>query len=349
VNAVRWHGPEDIRTEEVETPDLREADDVVLRVTTSAICGSDLHLYHGKLPKVRPGTIVGHEFVGVVEQAGPAVVAVKPTDRCLASMFCACGRCTACVHGHHARCSRYAVFGYGELFGGLDGAQADLVRVPLADMTLLPIPEGLSDERALFAGDILATAYTACVDANIQPGEVVAVVGAGPVGQLVVACSALFGAAAVYVVDLVPERLVESRRFGGVPIDPRESDPVRRLRELNGGRRADVVVEAVGSAPALDTAWRLADTGGRVALVGLLVDEPFPQSAGQTWLRNLTVHTIVGQPYRHRATLLRLIEAGRLQPEAVISETLPLDAAPDAYARLARRETTKVVLKPTPP
>jgi threonine dehydrogenase-like Zn-dependent dehydrogenase len=335
-----------VRIEEAENPSLQEPDDAILRVTTAAICGSDLHLYHGKIPQLVPGVILGHEFMGIVESVGPSVRLVRPGQRYLASMFTACGRCAACLARRYLKCPQFAMFGGGAFFNDLAGGQAQYVRVPMADMTLSAVPDGRADEDVLFIGDILATAYTGCVRAGIEPGEIVAIVGAGPVGQLAAACAQLFAPAAVYVVDLVPTRLQEAARFGAVPIDASQADPARTLRDLTGGRRADVVIEAVGNAAALQTVWRLAEQSARVALIGVLVDEPFPQSAGQTWLRNLSVLTITGEPFTHRDTLLRLVQAGRLAPASIISESVPLSDAPFAYERLDRRETTKVILKP---
>lgn len=344
MRAVRWSGPDAVEVAEIEPPSLQEPDDAILRVTTSAICGSDLHLYHGKLPKVRPGTVIGHEFMGTVEAVGPAVQMHQPGDRCLAAMYTACGRCPRCLAGQHARCPASQMFGCGALFGDLAGGQAERVRVPLADMTLAPIPAGMVDLDALFVGDILATAYTACVDAAVAPDETVAVVGCGPVGQLILACLQLFAPATVYAVDPVSQRRAQAAARGAVPLDG--DDPLAQLRAHSGGRRADVVLEAVGSRAGLETAWRLVDTGGRVVLVGLLVDEPFPQSAGQTWLRCLSVHSVLGRPYTHRDTLLRLIQHGRLRPAEVVSQTCGLEEAPDAYRRLLARATSKVVLRP---
>ncbi|MHA6796964.1 alcohol dehydrogenase catalytic domain-containing protein [Pseudonocardia bannensis] len=349
MRAVRWHGVGDVRLDEIEAPALQEESDAILRVTTAAICGSDLHVLHGKIPKVPQGMVIGHEFVGVVDAVGPGVSAFRPGQRVVSAMFAACGRCDACLAGRHARCRQNRTFGYGDLFGGLDGGQAEYVRVPTADTTLWAIPDGVPDTDVLFTGDILATAYTGCVEARIEHGDVVAVVGAGPVGLLAVQCAHLFAPAAVYAIDMVPDRLEQARRFGAVPIDTTAGDPLARLRELTGGRRATVVIEAVGSAGALETAWRIADAGGRIALVGVLTDEAFPQTAGQTWLRGLSVIPVNGQPIRYRERLAALVGAGRLDPAAVITETLPLDGAVEAYARLDRRETTKVVLEVSRP
>ncbi len=345
MRAVVWHGPDQVRVDERPEPTLEQPDDAILRVTTSAICGSDLHLVRGRLPRVRPGTVIGHEFCGEVVAVGEGVRRHRPGDPAVAAMHTACGRCPSCLAGQHARCPDYAMFGCGELVGDLDGGQAELVRVPLADMTLAPIPSGLADADALFVGDILATAYTACVDAGIAPGETAAVVGCGPVGQLLVECLQLFAPAAVFAIDPVAERLAQAAGRGAVPL-PAGDDPRAALRALNRGRRADCVLEAVGSAGGLETAWRLVETGGRVVLVGLLVDEPFPESAGQTWLRALTVRPVLGRPYAHRDTLLHLIQQGRLHPAGVVSETVPLADAPDAYRRLQARLTTKVLLRP---
>jgi threonine dehydrogenase-like Zn-dependent dehydrogenase len=348
MRAVRWHGVGDVRLDEVERPELQEEGDAILRVTTSAICGSDLHVLHGKIPNVPKGMVVGHEFVGVVDAVGPGALAVRTGQRYVSSMFSACGRCAACTAGNHTRCRQCRTFGYGELFGGLDGGQAEYVRIPLADATLWPVPDGVADTDVLFTGDILATAYSGCVDAEIGHGDIVAIVGAGPVGLLAVQCAQLFAPSAVYAIDLMPDRLQQARTFGAIPVDASAGDPSRMLRELTGGRRADVVIECVGNAAALETAWRIADTGARIALVGVLTDEAFPQSAGQTWLRNLSVVTVTGQPIRYRDRLASLIASGRLDPGAVITERVPLDAAEDAYARLDRRETTKVVLDVSP-
>lgn len=346
MKALCWFGPGDVRVVDVPKPRLQADGDVILQVTRAAVCGSDLHLLHGKIPQLTPGTVLGHEFVGVVEEVGPAVLGLRVGQRCAAAMFVACGHCPQCWAGQHPRCSQYAMFGMGDLMGGLAGGQTEYVRVPLADMTLCPIPDTMSDDAALFTGDILATAYTACLQSGISPGNLVAVVGAGPVGLLTVSCAQLFGAARVFAVDPISERRELARQLGAVPIDPGQGDPAASLRQLTGGSRADVVIEAVGNRETLELAWRLAATGATVALVGILVDEPWPQSAGQAWLRNLTIRTVIGQPYRHRQTLFRLIESGVLQPQSIISQSLPLSQAAEAYAAMDTRRTLKAVLRP---
>ncbi|MGH7639440.1 MAG: alcohol dehydrogenase catalytic domain-containing protein [Candidatus Dormibacteria bacterium] len=345
MKAVCWYGPGDVRVAEVPRPSLQAEDDVILRVTRAAVCGSDLHALHGKIPQLAEGTILGHEFVGVVEEVGPAVRRLRPGQRTAAAMFVACGRCPQCLAGQHPRCSEYAMFGMGRFMGGLAGAQAEFVRVPLADMTLFPIPDAMEDEAALFTGDILATAYTACRQSGIGPGDLVAIVGAGPVGLLAVSCARLLGAAQVFTMDPIGERRELAQTLGAHPIDPGQGDPVDALRQQTGGPRANVVIEAVGNQSALELAWRLAATGATVALVGILIDESWPQSAGRAWLRNLTVQTVVGQPYRHRQTLFRLIASGALQPQALISQSVPLSQAATAYSDMDSRRTLKPVLR----
>jgi threonine dehydrogenase-like Zn-dependent dehydrogenase len=346
MKALRWIGERDVRVEDVERPRIEQPDDAIVRVTTAAICGSDLHVYTGKVPKVAAGTVLGHEFAGVVEEVGPACRLVKPGGRFFASMYVACGRCPSCVAGKHTRCSSFAIFGMGDLMGGLQGGQAEHVRVPIADMTLFPIPDGTDDEDVLFVGDILATAYTACVAAAIQPGEVVAIVGAGPVGLLAISCAQLFTPSQIFAIDLMPDRLAMAEARGAIPIDASSGDPLGRLRELTGRKGADVVLEVVGSKPALETAWRVADTGARIILVGLLVSEEWPESAGRTWLRNLSITTITGQAYSYRESLVRLIRAGRLHPRSIVSERVPLVEAAEAYQRMHERKTFKPLLKP---
>lgn len=344
MKALTWVAPGAVRVAEVSRPSLLADSDALLRVTRAAVCGSDLHALHGKLPRLAAGTVLGHEFAGVVEEVGPAVSRLQVGQRCVAAMFTACGRCERCLAGKHSRCVEYAMFGLGDLMGGLAGGQAEFVRVPQADMTLCPIPEGMEDEAALFTGDILATAYSGCQEAGIRPGDVVAVVGAGPVGLLTIECARLFGPSLVASLDLIPERGALAAELGAVPLDP-GGDPARELRQQTGGRRADVVIEAVGSQAGAAQAWRLAEVGGTIALVGMLVDEDWPLSMGQTWLRNLAVRTVVGQPYRHRDRLLRLIERGLLHPQAIISESLPLAQAAQAYADMDARRTLKPVLR----
>lgn len=343
--AVTSHGERDVRVEDVARPGIEESTDAIVRVTTSALCGSDMHIYHGKIPAVPDGWIIGHEFCGVVEETGDAVTGIAAGDRVVSSMYTACGRCPACVAGDHRRCSRFAMFGFGEAFGNLQGGQAEYVRVPLADMTLREIPEGLADESTIFTGDILATAFTALREASVGEGDFIAIVGAGPVGQLIAMCAPLFGVARVFMIDIVPERLAEAEALGAVGIDSRSENARKIVKEQTGGAMCDAVFEAVGNGPALETAFSLPRANGVVALVGMLVNEQFPLTAGDAWLRNTKIIPVLGAPFRHRDELLRLIAAGRIDASSIITDRLPLTDAAEAYRAFDNKEVQKVVFE----
>lgn len=343
--AVTSHGPQDVRVEEVEKPVLETPTDAIVRVTTAALCGTDMHIYHGKIPNVPAGWIVGHEFCGVVEDVGDAITEFKIGDRVVSSMYVACGRCPACVSGDHRRCGNFQMFGMGVAFGNLPGGQAEYVRVPLADMTLRAIPGDLSDESTIFTGDILATAFTALRQSSIVEGDTIAIVGAGPLGQLIAMCAPIFGAGQMFVIDPVPERLEEAVQYGAIPIDPREANVRKVIKEQTNGGMCDAVFEAAGNVPAMETAFGLARPNGSVVLVGMLVDEPFPLSAGDLWLRNTRVIPVLGAPYSHRDELLKLIANGKIDATGLITDRLPLSAASEAYAAFDRKELQKAIFQ----
>jgi 2-desacetyl-2-hydroxyethyl bacteriochlorophyllide A dehydrogenase len=346
MRAVRLQEPGRIEVEEVPEPHLEEQTDAIVRVTSSAICGSDLHLYHGKVPGIEPGLVCGHEFLGEVVEIGSSVLDVEVGERYVSSMFTACGRCPACIRHEHRRCARFGMFGYGMAFGDLAGGQADLVRVPFADMALAPLPEGVSDDAALLTSDILSTAFTALRRGPAGPGDVVAVIGAGPLGQLAIMLAPLFGVAKVISVDVVPERLKEAEALGAIPVDARTDDVFDAVFDHTSNQGADLVIEAAGNGVALKTALDVVRTAGRVSLVGVLVDEPLPITAGDVFLRGLTITGMVGEPLRDRAELLSLIAAGRIDPARVISHHMPLDQATEAYSMFEDKKATKIVLQP---
>lgn len=343
--AVTSQGPQLISVEDVAKPSLEAETDAIVRVTTSALCGTDMHIYHGKVPDVPQGWIVGHEFCGVVEDIGSAITEFRPGDRVVSAMYVACGRCPACVAGDHRRCPRFQMFGMGTAWGNLPGGQAEYVRVPLADMTLRAIPKDLSDESTIFTGDILATAFTALRQSGIVEGDTVAIVGAGPVGELIAMCAPIFGAGQVFVIDIVPERLEAAARFGAITIDSREQDPRKLIKEATGGLMCDAVFEAAGNEPAMKTAFSLPRANGAVVLVGILVNEHFPLTAGELWLRNTKVIPVLGAPYSHRDELLRLIASGKLDAAQIITDRIPLSGAAEAYAAFDRKELQKAVFE----
>ena len=346
MRAAHYFGEKDVRVEDAPMPVIEEPTDAILRVTTTAVCGTDLHIYHDKTPGAEPGMILGHEFVGVVEEVGDAVREIEAGARAVAAMYTACGRCASCLSGNHRGCPAFMMFGMGPMAGDLPGGQAEFVRVPMAEMTLAPIPDGLTDEDVLFVSDILATAYSGLKAGAIRPGDSVAVVGAGPLGQLVMACAPLLGAGTVFAIDLVDERLKQAAETGAIAIDAREGDPLDAVFDSTNNQGADLVIEAVGSAPSLETAFTLARVGGRIVLLGVLLDEEFPVTAGEVFLRGLTASAVIGNPFAYRPELMRLIEAGRLSPGRLISHTMPLEDAAEAYRMFDAKEATKVVLKP---
>jgi 2-desacetyl-2-hydroxyethyl bacteriochlorophyllide A dehydrogenase len=345
VKAVTFHDVGDVRVGEVPEPVVSGPGDALVRMTLSAVCGSDLHIYHGHTP-VEEGTTLGHEFVGVVEEAGPEVRTVKPGDRVVAAFFAACGRCRLCRRGLWSQCESRALFGHGDYFGGLGGSQAERCVVPNADVNLALIPDGVEDEQAVFVGDILATGYFAAERGMIRPGDTVAVVGAGPVGLMAVMCAQLFGPARVFAVDTVDSRLELAQELGAVPLHPREVNPEMEIQRHTGGAGADAVLECVGQIAAIETAINVCRGGGTISSVGVPseVNGDFPYF--DVWNRGLTFRAGLTNVHAYMRPLLDLIEAGRLHPERVISHRMRLDQAGEAYGLFDRRQATKVVLRP---
>lgn len=345
MRAARIYADEGLRVEDVPDPEILEPTDAILRVTDSAVCGSDLHVYHGRIPGIEDGTIPGHEFAGVVEAVGPAVRDVEVGERYVASMFSACGHCPACLRGETRGCRYFGMFGFGMAFGDLAGGQAELVRVPFADSTLSPVPAGVETAELLLLSDILPTAYSALARGKAAPGETIGVVGAGPVGQLIAMCAPLFGVARVIVIDLSDERLEEVQALGAATVNPTTSDPLDAVLDLTNNQGADLMIEAAGNEEALGTALQGARVGGRVVLVGVLVDEPWPMDAGEVFIRGLEVTAVLGEPLKHREALTKLVLGGRLRPSRLISHEMSLEEAPKAYELFEAKEAMKVVLR----
>jgi alcohol dehydrogenase len=345
MRAVTFQGVGEVRVQDVAPPAVSEPQDALVRVTVGAICGSDLHIYHGHSPVDR-GAVLGHEFVGVVEEVGVGVRSVRPGDRVVAAFYTACGRCRLCRRGWWSQCESRAIFGHGTYFGGLGGGQAERCVVPNADLNLVRVPDGVADEQAVFVGDILATGFFAAERAMIQPGDAVAVVGAGPVGLMAVMCALLFGPARVFAVDTVEARLELAQELGAVPVNPREVNPEIEVQRRTGGSGADAVLECVGQIAAMETAINVCRGGGTVSSVGVpsQVNAGFPYY--DVWNRSITFRSGITNVHPYMRPLLDLIEAGRLRPERVVSHRLPLEEAEEAYRMFDRREATKVILQP---
>jgi 2-desacetyl-2-hydroxyethyl bacteriochlorophyllide A dehydrogenase len=345
VRAVTFHGVGDVRVTDEPEPTPVGPADALVRVSLSAICGSDLHIYHGRVP-VDEGAVLGHELVGVVEAVGPEVREVRPGDRVVASFYTACGVCAQCRRGWWAQCQERSILGHGEYFGGLGGGQAERCVVPRADVNLAPIPDGVTDEQAIFVGDILATGFFAAARGEIRAGDTVAVVGVGPVGLMAVMSAQLFGPARVFAIDTVGHRLELAAELGALPLDAGAVNPQVEVQRQTGGLGADAVLECVGHVSAIQTAIECVRGGGTVSSVGVPseITGDFPYY--DMWNRDLTFRSGCTNVHAHLRPLLALIAAGRLHPEVIISHRMRLDEAAEAYAIFDRREATKVVLRP---
>ncbi|MFI5776805.1 alcohol dehydrogenase catalytic domain-containing protein [Nocardia sp. NPDC051570] len=343
MKGVVYQGPYRVEIDaELPMPRVRDARDAVVRVTRTAICGSDLHPYRGEMPDFAPGTVLGHEFAGVVAAVG-ADVPFAVGDRVFASDLVACGRCPACARDWHYHCDNASLFGYSTIVGpAVAGGQAEYVRVPFADIVLARSPEDLTDEQVLFAGDVLTTGYAAAADAGIGSGDTVGVVGAGPVGVLAAQCAQALGAGAVIVSDPDPARRAMAESVGIAAVAP--DDFGRALDAVSDGWGARAVLEAVGTDAALLCALRSVGPRGTVVAAGAHSAAAMPFPSGLAFTRELTIRFTVGDPIRHRDQALGLIRSGLVDPARIISHRLPLSQARRGYELFDRRAAFKVVL-----
>jgi alcohol dehydrogenase len=334
MRAVTYQAPGEVRVEEKPDPEVGGPDEALIQVEASGICGSDLHIYHGRVP-VEPGFTIGHEFVGTVLAVG---------DRVLGCFHTACATCSACLRGDYHRCRRGRTFGHGSKLGDLQGAQAEKLLVPRAEMTLRRVPEGMSADVALFAGDVMGTGYHAVAHAGIRAGDTVAVLGLGPVGLCAVQAARAAGAAGVFAIDTVEERLAMAARFGATPIPLTEQDPKRTVRAATDGG-ADIVVDAVGDPGPLEMAVSLARDAGTVSGIGAYAGRG-EVPLGLAWLKGLTLRLGLANVIAHVDRVLALIEAGALDPAPLVTHHMKLDQAAEAYELYDRREALKIVLTP---
>lgn len=343
MRAVTYQAPGEVRVEEKPDPELSAADEAVVRVEASGICGSDLHIYHGRVP-VEPGFTIGHEFVGTVLAVGEDVDRVAVGDRVLGCFHTACATCVACLRGDYHRCRHGRTFGHGSKLGDLQGAQAEQLLVPCANLTLRRVPEGMSAEVALFAGDVMGTGYHAVAHAGMRSGDTVAVLGLGPVGLCAVQAARAGGAVQVFAIDTVEQRLAMAAQFGATPLHLTEQDPKRAVRAATDGG-VDVVVDAVGDPGPLEMAISLARDAGTVSGIGAYSGRG-EVPIGLAWLKGLTLRLGFANVIAHVDRVLALIEAGKLDPAPLVTHHMKLDEAADAYALYDRREALKIVLTP---
>lgn len=390
MRALCWHGKEDVRVDTVPDPEIIDPTDVIVRITSTAICGSDLHLYDGMMPTMKAGDIIGHEPMGEVVEVGSEVRKLKKGDRVVVPFTISCGTCDFCVRGEYSLCdtsnpnaeiaekamgrSPAGLFGYSHMMGGFAGGQAEYMRVPFADVGPLKITSGLPDDQVLFLSDILPTGYMAAENAEIQPGDTVAIWGCGPVGQFTIQCAWMLGAGRVIAIDRVPERLQMARECGKAEtINFDDENVYERLTEMTGGRGPDRCIDAVGTeahgTSSVDALIDRAKTalhigtdrphvlreaimscrkGGTISVpgvyIGLLDMIPF----GAAMNKGLTFK--MGQTHvpRYHEMLLQKIEEGAIDPSFVITHRLPLEQGPEAYKTFRDKEDgcIKVVLNP---
>lgn len=378
MRALTYHGAHDVRVDTVIDPILEEPDDLILRVTATAICGSDLHLYRGKIPAVEDGDIFGHEFMGVVEEVGTGVTAVQPGDRVVIPFVIACGSCFFCQQDLFAACettntgrgailnkklipSGAALFGYSHLYGGVPGGQAEYVRVPKANTGPFRVPGTLSDEKVLFLSDILPTAFQAVKNTEIGQGSSLAIYGAGPVGLLCAAMARMLGAERIFMVDHHPYRLAYAQQaYGVIPINfDDDDDPADTIiRQTPGMRGVDGVVDAVGfeakgsttetvlaalklegsSGKALRQCIAAARRGGVVSVPGVYSGFIHGFLFGDAFDKGLTFRMGQTHVQRYLPELLGYIETGALTPETIITHRLSLEQAAEGYRIFDKKE-----------
>lgn len=385
MRALTWQGSKDVRVETVPDPILVEQDDIILRVTATAICGSDLHLYRGKVPGMKDGDILGHEFMGVVEDLGPAVSNLARGDRVVVPFTISCGHCFFCEQTLYAACEttnpgRGAIvnkksippgagmFGYTHLYGGYPGGQAEYVRVPKADVGPLKLPQGISDARALFLSDILPTGYQAVLNADVKPGSTVAIFGAGPVGLMAAASARLLGAEQIFMVDHHAYRLeFAAATYGITPINFDEvDDPAQEIINATGNRGVDASIDAVGfeakgsrietvlttlkleasSGACIRQCIAATRRGGTVSLPGVYAGFIHGFLIGDAFDKGLSFKMGQTHAQKHMPKLLEHILMGDLNPEVIITHTLPLEQAAEGYEIFneKKEDCRKVVL-----
>ena len=344
MRALVYHGPGCHAFQEAPDPEITDEGDVIVRVDATTICGTDLHILKGDVPAVAPGRILGHEAVGTVDEVGDGVRRLREGDRVLVSCISACGTCRFCREGRYGQCLE----GGGWVLGHtVDGTQADYVRVPFADTSTYRVPDGVTDEEVLMLADILPTGYEVGVLAGgVRPGDVVAVVGAGPVGLSAITGAQLYSASHVVAIDLSDARLEAAKHFGAdVVVNNARENPLAAVKALTGGLGADVAIEAVGVPASFELAVSLARPGGRIANIGVHGESALLHLEEQ-WTRDITITTGLVDT-SSTPTLMRLITTGQIDARRFITHRFDLDQFDEAYDVFARPADTgalKVVL-----
>ncbi len=340
MKALVYHGIGRRAWDTVDDPTILQPTDAIVRIDTSTICGTDLHILRGHVAETVPGTVLGHEAVGTVEEVGREVTTVAAGDRVLISCISACGRCRYCRERHYGQC----LGGGGWILGHLiDGLQAEYARVPFADNSVYKVPEQLTDEQVVFLADILPTSFEVGVlNGMVAPGDVVAIVGAGPIGLAAILTARLYTPSRILAIDVLPGRLEGARRFGAdTAIDSASEDVVALVMELTDGLGADVAFEAVGTPAAFELAAGLVRPGGRLANIGVH-GEPVALHLETLWIRNVTITTGLVDTFSI-PQLMKLIAGGHLDPSLFATHRYPLSDTMTAYDTFSDAATTNAL------
>lgn len=349
MKALVFHGPGDCRWEEVPNPQIQQPTDIIIKTDATTICGTDLHILKGDVPAVKPGTILGHEGVGTITEVGSAITDLKIGDKVILSCISACGHCSFCKKGVHSHClGDEGTSGIGWIFGHLiDGTQAEYVRVPYAETSVHKVPDGVSDDHGCLLSDIFPTGHEIGVQyGNVSVGDVVAVVGAGPVGLSAIATATLYGPSRIVVVDLDANRVNEAKKFGATDgVIASDSDWKEQVMALTDGLGVDVAIEAVGIPQTVQMCFDIIRPAGTVANVGVhgtSVDLPLQD----LWISNISITTGLVNT-NTTDTLLKLVAQGKLPAEEFIShrfDLVDIEKAYDVFGRAAETKALKIIL-----
>ena len=345
MRAIVFDGKGAVALRDAPTPELIDPDDALVRVTLAGICGTDLHVVAGDFKGIEIGAIIGHEFVGDVIALGAGVRSIKIGDHVMASDFTACGHCHWCARGDHWECAHRSFFGTGESFGPpLSGAQAEIVRVPHAETTLAKVPRACSDEAAILISDNLATGWAAIERARLEPGESVAVIGGGAVGQLASLSAQIAGASVVVLIEPNEKRRYFARANGALAATPQEAPEL--IDKLTTGDGVDVVIEAVGAAATLTSAFDAVRKRGRIVSVGAHATEQWPLPLARCFANEITLSFAIGDAIRLRPRLFALVATGVLDPTVVIDARLTMEQVAAGYRDLKAQTILKAVVDP---
>lgn len=348
MRAITFQGVESLTFESVADPEIETPNDVVIEVELAGICGSDLHPYLGREKGLDVGTVMGHEYIGRIVECGTAVSRHSEGDRVVGPFTTNCGHCFYCERSLTCRCETGQLFGWREQGRGLHGSQAELMRVPLADSTLVRVDEAIPADSALFVGDILATGFYGAELARVGGGDVAVVIGCGPVGLMAILGARELGASVVLALDTVSARLELADRFGARSVDVSSGNALEAVLEATEGRGADRVLEAVGSPQATRLAVDLVRPGGSIAAIGVHTEETFAFAPGEAYDKNLTYSAGRCPVRRYTERLLEIVASGRYDLGTIVSHRLPLSEGVEGYRMFAERRDgcTKVVLSP---